>query len=398
MRVVITGAGTINPLGADVPSTLRAMAAGQCAVTSLAIRDQRRLSVQIAASVADFDPSAHFPPERQRLLDRFSQFALVAARQAVQQSGLQLTGRLAAQTGAIIGSAAGGLSTSDDNFRAVYEERKSRVHPFTVPRLMGNAAASQISIDFGLQGPTFAVASACASSNHAIGLAFQMVRAGVAPVMLAGGAEAMLTLGGLKAWEGLRVLAPVACRPFSLDRTGMVLGEGAGVFVLEARDHATARGAPILAEIAGFAMSADGAHMVLPSAIGAERAMRAAIDDATLAPGSVGYINAHGTGTQANDFAESAAIAAIFGRRAAVSSTKGAHGHLIGASGAVELLACLLALNEGILAPTVGWRMPDPNCPIDIVAGTARRAVVTSCLSNAFAFGGLNAVLALVNP
>ncbi|MCX8510050.1 MAG: beta-ketoacyl-[acyl-carrier-protein] synthase family protein, partial [Rhodobacteraceae bacterium] len=248
MRVVITGAGTINPLGADVATTLRAMAAGVTAISDLSLRDQDRLTVKIGAMVRDFDSEAHFPPERLRFLDRFSQFALIAARQAVAQSGLNLGGPLASRTGVIIGSAGGGLTTSDDNFRAVYQEGRPRAHPFTVPRLMGNAAASQISIDYGLQGPTFAVSSACASSNHAIGLAFQMVRSGLAPVMLAGGAEAMLTFGGLKAWEGLRVMAPDACRPFSADRTGMVMGEGAGVFVLEARDHALARGAMILAE------------------------------------------------------------------------------------------------------------------------------------------------------
>lgn len=398
MRVVITGAGTINPLGADVASTLRAMSAGQSAVTTLAIRDQSRLSVQIGAPVIGFDPAEHFPSERLRFLDRFSQFAVVAARQAILQSGLELSDNLKALAGVIVGTAGGGLSTSDDNFRAVYEERKSRVHPFTVPRLMGNAAASQITIEFGLGGPTFAIASACASSNHAIGLAFQMVRSGLAPVMLAGGAEAMLTFGGLKAWEGLRVLAPDACRPFSLDRSGMVLGEGAAVFVLEARDHAVGRGATILAEVAGFAMSADGADMVLPSAVGAERTMRAALADAALSPEAIGYINAHGTGTRANDLAESTAISAIFGADVAVSSTKGAHGHLIGAAGAVELLACLLALNDGVLAPTAGWRLRDPACHIDVVTGGARRTCVTSCLSNAFAFGGLNAVLALNKP
>lgn len=398
MRVVITGSGTINPLGADVPSTLRAMAAGKCAITTLAIKDRNRLSAQIGAQVIGFDPSAYFLPERLRFLDRFSQFGLVAARQAVTQSGLEFSEKLAAQTGTIIGTAGGGLSTSDDSFRAVYEDQKSRVHPFTVPRLMGNAAASQISIEFGLHGPTFAVASACASSNHAIGLAFQMVRAGVSPVMLAGGAEAMLTFGGLKAWEGLRVLSPDACRPFSLDRTGMVMGEGAGVFVLEARDHAINRRAPILAEIVGFAMSADGADMVLPSAAGAERTMRAALDDGMLAPEEIGYINAHGTGTRANDLAESVAISTIFGACTPVSSTKGAHGHLIGAAGAVELLACISALNDDTIAPTVGWRSPDPNCRIDLVTGHARRVEVTSCLSNAFAFGGLNAVLAMTRP
>ena len=396
-RVAITGAGTVNPLGADVAATFAAMAEGRCAIGPLDLRDRERLAVKIGAQVRGFEPEAHFDKSSQGLMDRFSQFAVVAARQAVAQSGLDLAG-LGARAGVVTGTAGGGLITQDDSYRAVYEEGKSRVHPFTVPRLMMNAAASHISMEFGLTGPVFSVSTACASSNHAMGLAFQMVRSGAAPVMLAGGAEAMLVFGGIKAWEGLRVMSRDACRPFSANRSGMVQGEGAAIFVFEDWDHATARGAEILAEVAGFAMTSDAADIVVPSVDGARRAMAGALADAGLRPDQVEYINAHGTGTTANDRTECAAIAQAFGDHAGrlmVSSTKSMHGHLIGGTGAVELLACLMALREGVVAPTVGWEQADPDCPLDVVPNVARQAQVEVALSNAFAFGGLNAVLAL---
>lgn len=397
-RVAITGAGTVNPLAADVAQTWAAMSEGRCAIGPLTLRDRDRLSVQIGAQVQGFCPEDHFDKSQAGLLDRFSQFAVVAARQAVAQAGLDFSNGLGARTGVVTGTAGGGLITQDDSYRAVYEEGKSRVHPFTVPRLMMNAAASHISMEFGLMGPVFSVATACASSNHAMGLAFQMVRSGAAPIMLAGGAEAMLVFGGIKAWEGLRVMSRDACRPFSADRSGMVQGEGAAIFVFEDWDHATARGAYILAEVAGFAMTSDAADIVVPSADGARRAMVGAMADAGISPDEVGYVNAHGTGTAANDRTECAAIAQAFGTHAEklmVSSTKSMHGHLIGATGAVELLACLMALREGVIAPTIGWQQADPDCPLDVVPNVARQARVDVALSNAFAFGGLNAVLAL---
>jgi nodulation protein E len=280
----------------------------------------------------------------------------------------------------------------------VFEDGKNRVHPFTVPRLMANAAASAVGMHHGLLGPNLTVSTACASSNHAMGLAFQMIRSGMADVMLAGGTEAMICFGGLKAWEGLRVMSPDACRPFSATRNGMVQGEGAAVFVFEDWDRARGRGAEILAEVAGFGMTADAGDVVQPSAEGAERAIRAALQDARLNPGDVAYVNAHGTGTAANDRTECAALVAAFGsdaERLLVSSTKSMHGHVIGGTGAVELVACLLALREGVVAPTLGWEALDPDCRLDVVPNEARQADVPACLSNAFAFGGLNAVLAL---
>jgi nodulation protein E len=272
------------------------------------------------------------------------------------------------------------------------------VHPFVVPRLMHNAAASQISMAFNLLGPTYCVATACASSNHAMRQAFHLIRSGACTAVVTGGADSMLTFGGIKAWEGLRVLSPDGCRPFSATRNGMVLGEGAAVFVFEDYDHARARGADILAEVAGFAMTSDAADIVTPSKSGAARSMRLALKDAALNPEDVGYINAHGTGTMANDKTESAAILDVFGQHAErlmVSSTKSMHGHLIGATGAVELLAAIMALRDGVIAPTIGYQIPDPDCPLDVVPNTARSATVRAVLSNAFAFGGLNAVLAL---
>lgn len=397
-RVVITGAGTVNPLAMDVAGTYAAFAAGRCAIGPLQIRDVDRLSVKIAAQVHDWQPEQHFERQRLPLLDRFAQFALVAARQAVAQSGLRFQGALADSSGVVLGTAGGGLTTTDDNYRSVYAEGKSRVHPFVVPKLMSSAAPSHVSMEFNLRGPSFALSSACASSNHAMGLAFQMVRSGMADVMLSGGAEAMLCLGGMKAWEGLRVMSPDACRPFSLTRNGMVQGEGAAVFVFEDFDHARARGAVILAEVAGFGMTSDASDIVMPSTEGAARAMTIALQDARLASDQIGYINAHGTGTAANDRSEAAAIHRVFGAQAdrlMVSSTKSMHGHLIGGTGAVELLACLMALQSAVIAPTMGFETPDPECNLDVVPNQARTARVEAVLSNAFAFGGLNAVLAL---
>jgi len=397
-RVVITGAGSVNALAQDVAGTFAAMAAGRCGIGALDIPDKDRLLVQIGAQVQDWQPEAHFSRQELPLLDRFAQFARVAARQAVDQSGLQFDGELADRSGVILGTAGGGLGTTDDNYRAVYAEAKNRVHPLVVPRLMHSAGASHVAMAHNLRGPSFSVASACASSNHAMGLAFQMIRGGAAPVMLTGGSEAMLCFGGIKAWEGLRVMSPSACRPFSLTRNGMVQGEGAAVFVFEDFDHARARGAQILAEVIGFAMTSDASDIVMPSQDGAARAIAGALRDAGLRPDQVGYINAHGTGTAANDKTECAAVTQVFGAQASrlmMSSTKAMHGHIIGGTGAVELLACLMALQQGVIAPTIGYESADPDCALDVVPNVARQARVDVALSNAFAFGGLNAVLAL---
>ncbi|AGI72270.1 3-oxoacyl-[acyl-carrier-protein] synthase FabF [Octadecabacter arcticus 238] len=397
-RVVITGSGTINALGHDVATTLEAMREGRCGIGPLNIRDVDRLAVKIGGQVTDYDEQTHFNRQQISLYDRFTQFTLLAAAQAIGEAGLTFSGALADRSGVVLGTSGGGLNTQDENYRAVYEEGKNRVHPFIVPKLMNNAAASHVSMQYNLRGPTFTVATACASSNHAMGQAFYMIRSGMADVMVTGGSESMLCFGGVKAWEGLRVMSKDACRPFSATRNGMVQGEGAGVFVFEDRDHALKRGAVILAEVAGFSMCSDASDIVTPSKQGAARAIAGALTDAKFNREDVGYINAHGTGTAANDKTECAAVADVFGAHAdklMISSTKSMHGHLIGGTGAVELLACIMALRDGIIAPTIGYEEPDPECALDIVPNVAREAKVTAVLSNAFAFGGLNAVIAL---
>ncbi|MDP2519011.1 beta-ketoacyl-[acyl-carrier-protein] synthase family protein [Shimia thalassica] len=397
-RVVITGAGTINALGHNVADTLDAFREGRCGIGPLDMQDVDRLAVKIGAQVRGFETEGLFNRQQMSLYDRFTQFTLVAAREAIAQSGLEFHGDLSAKSGVVLGNSGGGMTTLDANYRTVYEDGKNRVHPFVVPKLMNNAAASHVSMEFNLKGPSFTVASACASSNHAMAQAFQMVKSGMAPVMITGGSESMLCFGGVKAWEGLRVMSKDACRPFSANRNGMVQGEGAGIFVFEEYDHARARGAEILAEVAGFAMSSDAADIVMPSKQGASRAIAGALADAKLNPFDVGYINAHGTGTAANDKTECAAVADVFGAHAdnlMISSTKSMHGHLIGGTGAVELLAGIMALREGVIAPTIGYEEHDPECALDVVPNEARDAKVDAVLSNAFAFGGLNAVIAL---
>ena len=397
-RVVITGAGTINALGQNVPQTLAAMQAGRCGIGELKFRDVDRLAIKIGGQVHDFDPETVFNRQQLALYDRFTQFTLLAAKEAIDQSGLVFSGDLAATSGVVLGTAGGGVGTWDENYRSVYEEGKNRVHPFVVPKLMNNAAASHVSMEFNLKGPSFTVSTACASSNHAMAQAFQMVRTGLSKTMITGGSESMLCFGGIKAWEGLRVMSKDACRPFSANRNGMVQGEGAAIFVFEELEQAKSRGADILAEVTGFAMSSDASDIVMPSQQGAARAIQGALRDARLNPEDVGYINAHGTGTAANDKTECAAVAHVFGQHAnslMLSSTKSMHGHLIGATGAVELLACIMAVRDGIIAPTIGYQEPDPECALDVVPNVAREAKVDVALSNAFAFGGLNAVLAL---
>ena len=400
-RVVITGSGTINALGNNVSQTLVSMREGKCGIGPLKFRDVDRLSVKIGAQVKGYNETDYFDHQELALFDRFTQFAILAARQAVEESGLIFDEELSENSGVLLGTAAGGMNTWEDNYRAVFESGKNRIHPFVVPKLMNNAATSRISMEFNLKGPSFTVSTACASSNHAIGLAFQMVRSGMAKVMVTGGSESMLTFGGVKAWEGLRVMSKDACRPFSGNRSGMVQGEGAGIFILETFENAISRGANILAEIVGFAMNSDASHIVMPSKRGAAISISRALKDARINVSDVNYINAHGTGTRANDTTECAAIESVFGghlENLMVSSTKSMHGHLIGATGAVELLACIMALRDGIIAPTIGYEQKDETCALDVVPNFARNAKVKAVVSNAFAFGGMNAVLVLKSP
>lgn len=395
-RVAITGAGTVNALAPDVPGTLAALAEGRVGIGALDFEEVERLSIRLGAQIHGWRAEAHFSRSEIALLDRATQFAVEAARQAVAAAGLVLDEAEGLRAGVVMGTGGGGYTTIDDSYRAVHAQGKNRVHPFTVPRLMHNAPAAHLAIRHGLKGPSLTVATACASSNHAMGLAFQMVRAGLAEVMLTGGSEATLCFGGIKAWEGLRVLSPDGCRPFCATRNGMVQGEGAAVFVFEDWERATRRGADILAEVAGFCMTTDASDIVLPDPDGARRAMQGALGDARLAAAQIGYINAHGTATTANDRSEAQTIRTLFGAATPpVSSTKSMHGHLLGGTGAVELLACILALRDGVIAPTMGVVTPDPACPVDCVPNAARRVRVDAALSNAFAFGGMNACLAL---
>jgi nodulation protein E len=397
-RVVITGAGTINALGHCVAETLEAMREGRSGIAALDFQDVDRLMIKIGGQVRGFEAEGRFNRQQMALYDRFTQFTLTAAKEAIEQSGLTFSGNLAARSGVVLGTAGGGVSTWDNNYRSVYEDGKNRVHPFVVPKLMNNAAASHVSMEWNLKGPSFTVSTACASSNHAMSLAFQMVRSGAAPAMVTGGSESMLCFGGVKAWEGLRVMSKDACRPFSANRNGMVQGEGAGVFVFEEYEHAKKRGADILCEVIGCAMSSDAADIVMPSKQGASRAMAGTLSDARISGEAIGYINAHGTGTAANDKTECAAVADVFGPHAdkmMISSTKSMHGHLIGGTGAVELLACIMAVRDGVIAPTIGYEEADPECALDVVPNAARDADVDVALSNAFAFGGMNAVVAV---
>lgn len=397
-RVVITGMGCISAQGHTAAECWSAMKAGRSGIGPISNIPTDRLKFAIGAEVRDYDPEPQFERKQLALYDRVSQFAMTAAREAVAQSGIVFDGPLGARTAAILGSGIGGQTTIDEGYQKLYGDNIPRVHPFTIPRLMINAPVSHLSIAYGITGPSFVVASACASANHAIAIAFDMVRRGIVEAALTGGTEAPMTVGVIKSWEAMRVMAPDTCRPFTSDRRGMVLGEGAGVFVIETLDRALARGAPVIAEIAGTGMSSDAHDIVQPSEEGAIAAMRAALADSGLDVTEIDYVNAHGTGTPANDVTETRAIRAVFGAaadRLLVTSSKSMHGHALGAAGALELVAVVGALTEGIVPPTANFTEPDPECDLDYVPNVARERNVRAALSNSFAFGGHNCVLAL---
>jgi nodulation protein E len=386
--VAVTGLGLICGLGNDVAASWAAMQAGDSAIAPIRSVDTSVLKFHHGVELRDFDPARHFEANRIDLLDRFAQLTIVAAREAVTNSGLKLVRGSSHNVAVITGTGAGGMCTADAQFP------RPRMHPFTVARTMANAGASHVSMEFGITGPTFTVSTACSSANHALGQAFWMVRNGQVDVALAGGSESPFSLGILKAWDAMRVVSPETCRPFSRDRRGMVLGEGAGMLVLEEFEHARARGAQVHAEIVGFGMSSDACHVTQITAEGPVLAMQAALRDAGIPPQAIGYINAHGTGTPLNDPVEATAIHQVFNHHApAVSSTKSLHGHALGAAGAIEAIATVLALRDNLLPPTANFSQPDPQCDLDIVANESRRAECEHAMSNSFAFGGLNAVL-----
>jgi nodulation protein E len=394
IRVAITGIGIVSPFGGGKAAALDALRASRSGVRTITSIDASALHCRIAGEVPS---DAHEGQHRGH--DRFTRFALIAAEEAAAQAGD--LGVDPHRFGVLLGTGLGGCETLDSSYRRFYRD-STRIPPLAIPTTMYNAASSAVSTKHGAKGLAYSVVSACASSAHAIGLAAQAIRAGQADVMFAGGSDAPLTPGIISAWESLRVLAidndhpAAACRPFSADRKGLVLAEGAAVLVLETYERARARGAEILGELAGFGATSDAGHVTDPSADGAARAMELALRDGRLAPRDVGYINAHGTGTRANDTTESAAIRAVFGGDVPpVSSTKSLHGHAMGASGAIEIASSLLALREGFLPPTINLDRPDPECDLDYVPNVPREARVGAFLSNSFGFGGMNAVVAV---
>ena len=398
--VVITGMGAVSALGVDATALWEGLREGRGGIASLVHPRQADLRTTLAAQAHAYNPANHFDEHMLGQLDRVSQFALVAASEAISQSGLVFDERTAARTAVVIGTGVGGEFSHDEHDRRLYAEGAQRAHPLAIVRSMTSAPASQVSIAHRLTGPAFVMSSACASSNHAIAQAVMMIRSGMVDVAVAGGSEACLSYSLIKAWEAMRVLAGDACRPFALGRRGLVLGEGAGVFILESLAHARARGASMLALVAGIGMSADAVDIVAPSDIGAARAISAALQDAGLAPADIQYINAHGTGTVANDVTETRAIRLALGdwaNRPLVSSTKSMHGHALGASGALELVAVVGAIREGIVPPTINFSHADPECDLNLVVNEPRGHQVHAALSNSFAFGGLNAVLAVTS-
>ncbi len=403
-RVAVTGIGVVSPLGSGEQAFFAALCEGRSGIGPLRGGIAQRLATRIAAASA-FDGSEHFTPPKLRMLDRDAQFALVAAAQAMAAAEPALESHERDDAGIFIGTGKGGAHSTDDGYRALYQEGRERMPPFSVLTGMTNAAAAWLGIEYGFGGPNLTYSTACSSSAVAIGEAWRRIRDGELPLALAGGTEAPLTLGTIKAWEALRTLAdedpddPAAsCKPFALDRSGLVLGEGAAVLVLEDYDRARRRGARIRGELIGYGLSTDSGHITRPSCDGQARAMQRALRSAGLAPERVGYINAHGTATRANDAVETAAVKQVFGVHAtklALSSTKSMHGHLLGAAGAIELVATLLALERQQLPPTINLRQPDPACDLDYLADGSRKVDdVAYALSNAFAFGGTNAVLA----
>jgi nodulation protein E len=403
-QVVVSGIGVISGLGLEREAFWQALSQGKSGIGLIPENvgpspevGMNQVRFKNAAVIRGYDPDVHFPRKNLSFMDRFAQYTVIAAREAVSSAGIEWTDEFRENTAIVTGSCMGGRTAEEVGYWELFHNARSRVHPLTIPLGMSNAGASHVSIEFGIQGPAFTISTACSSSTHALGQAFWMVRSGAVPLAIAGGSEAPLFLGGLKAWEAMRVVSPDTCRPFSKDRSGMVLGEGAAMLVLEPLESALARGVRPLGEIVGFGMSADACHMTQPSAEGAAKAIRAAMRDAKLAPEQIGYINAHGTGTEANDRMEVQAIRAALGshaERVPISSTKSMHGHTLGAAGALEAAATLFALRTGILPPTANFTTPDPECDLDVIPNEPRAAQAEAALSQSFAFGGLNAVLA----
>jgi beta-ketoacyl-acyl-carrier-protein synthase II len=401
-RVVVTGVGVLAATGKEPDSFINNLIEGRSGIRRIEQFDPSALSVQIAAEVPDYVGTDYFPPKRLDLIDRFTEFGLIAAKQAVESSGLEVAEEERPRFGVMMGAGMGGAQTYELGYCSLYAKGATRVHPFTIPKSMHNAATSQICMEYGAQGPSLATSTACASAGHAIGEAFRHIKFNLADVMLAGGSESPVTFGIMRFWESVRVMATGnsdprhACRPFSADREGLVIGEGAAVLVLEELERARRRGAKIYAELVGYGLSSDAGHITQPTIDGPVRAIRMALEEAGMAPEQVDYVNAHGTGTRLNDITETQVLKAAFGhhaRKLAISSTKSMHGHAMGATAALEMVATVLAIDRGVIPPTANYTSPDPECDLDYVPNQAREMPVNAALSNSFAFGGLNAVL-----
>lgn len=404
-RVVVTGLGAVTSIGTTVPEFWAGMKEGKSGVGPLGGFQYDDLKILIAAQIKDFDPKArlkHF--KRDKLIlhaDRYSWFAAAAADEAVKQSGLEMPAANPYRVACIIGSGAGGLVTYETAYRDLFIHNKKATHPLTLLRIIGSSASAHVGIEYGIKGPTFATCSACSTAAHAIALACDYIRNNVVDVAIAGASESVINFGTMRAWQAMHVLSPEGCFPFAKKRNGTVLGEGAGTLVLESYAHAKARGATILAELVGHGMTSDSKDMVNPDIEGPREAMRLALDDAKLAPEAISYLNAHGTATTINDLNETNAIKEVFGAHAyklAVSSTKSMHGHPLGAGGGIEAVACIKAIGEGWVPPTIGLDEPGEGCDLDYVPNKGRDMKVNYAMSNSFAFGGLNAVLVFGPP
>ena len=394
---MITGVGVVSALGNNADEFWNALKAGRSGIGPITKADVSGFRFKNAAEIKGFNEREHFDDKSLLWLDPFSHYGIVSSREAIKDSGIEFSEPLRDRTGVITGNCLGGKTTEGEMYRRLYAEGQQRHPPTVIPSAMANAVSSHVSIEYGLTGATFTTSTACSSANHALGQAFWLVRQGTLDVAIAGGSEAPICFGNLKAWETMRVVSPDTCRPFSKDRTGMILGEGGAMFVMENLEAARARGAKIYAEICGFGMSADAHHLTMPLAGGAAKAMREALIDGGLRPEQVGYVNAHGTATQANDSMESEALRMVFGDhtdKVRVSSTKSMHGHTLGAAGAIEAAATVLGLHYGVLPPNANFNELDPECNINVIANEALAAEPEAAISNSFAFGGLNAVLA----
>jgi nodulation protein E len=404
-RVVVTGMGVVTPIGttvADFWASCRASRVGIGALGGFAPED---LKILIAAQIKDFDHRARLGNfKRDKIIlhvDRYSWFAAAAADEAIKQAGLDVPFKDGYRVACVIGSGAGGLQTIETSYRDLFILKKKATHPLTLLRFIGSSAAAHVGIEYGIKGPTFATCSACSTAAHAIGIGMDYIRYGMADVAIVGASEAVITYGVMRAWQAMHVLSPEGIFPFAKRRNGTVLGEGAGILVLESEAHAKDRGGKPLAELMGFGMTSDSKDMVNPDIEGPSEAMRLALADAKLSPGQIDYLNAHGTATTINDKNETNAIKAVFGKHAyelAVSSTKSMHGHPLGAGGGIEAVACIKALQDNWVPPTAGLDEPDPECDLDYVPNAGRDRQVTYAMSNSFAFGGLNAVLVFGPP